>query len=112
MGTPHITKKEGPKRRGTLHTKQNTTCMVCVWVEPSVAINITTETLSYRSKLGPDLFFIILDMELEQQVERIRGRHGDDESAVRRMKVHNYILKHCNFFLFSSFTSNVNQRLK
>ena len=62
--------------------------MVCGWVEPSVAINITTETLSYRSKLGPDLVFIILDMELEQQVERIRGRHDEDESAVKMMKVH------------------------
>ena len=62
--------------------------MECGWVEPSVAINITTETLSHRSKLGPDLVFILLDMELEQQVERIRGRHGDDESAVNMMKVH------------------------
>jgi len=39
-----------------------------------------------RSKLGPDLVFIILDMELEQQVERIRGRHDEDESAVNMMK--------------------------
>ena len=62
--------------------------MECGWVEPSVAINITTETLSHRSKLGPDLVFILLDMELEQQVERIRGRHDEDESAVNMMKVH------------------------
>ena len=43
--------------------------------------------LIYRSRLGPDLVFVILDMELEQQVKRIRSRHEGDEDTVEMMKV-------------------------
>jgi len=40
-----------------------------------------------RSKLGPELVFVVLDMEMEQQMERIRGRHGEeDESSVEYLK--------------------------
>ena len=40
-----------------------------------------------RSRLGPDLVFVVLDMTLEQQMDRIRGRHNNDETAVEMMKV-------------------------
>lgn len=39
-----------------------------------------------RSRLGPDLVFVLLDMPCEQQMERIRGRHDNDEMAVEMMK--------------------------
>jgi len=39
-----------------------------------------------RSRLGPDLEFVVLDMDLEQQMARIRGRHDNDEAAVEMMK--------------------------
>ena len=31
--------------------------------------------------------FVVLDMDLEQQMARIRGRHDNDEAAVEMMKV-------------------------
>ena len=37
--------------------------------------------------MGPDLVFVVLDMTLEQQMDRIRGRHNNDETAVEMMKV-------------------------
>merc|ERR1711874_925321 len=39
-----------------------------------------------RSKFGSDLQFVVLDMDLEQQIERIRGRHGDSQEAIDMMK--------------------------
>ena len=48
--------------------------------------NITV-SVSQRSRLGPDLEFVVLDMDLEQQMARIRGRHDNDEAAVEMMKV-------------------------
>ena len=33
------------------------------------------------------MVFVVLDMTLEQQMDRIRGRHDNDEGAVERMKV-------------------------
>merc|ERR1712142_559450 len=39
-----------------------------------------------RKHFGPDLQFIVLDMELEQQVERIRGRHGDNPEIIEMQK--------------------------
>jgi len=38
-----------------------------------------------RSRLGPDLVFVVLDMQLEHQYERIRGRHQTDEATVEIM---------------------------
>ena len=40
-----------------------------------------------RSRLGPDLVFVVLDMELGHQYERIRGRHQTDEATVEIMTV-------------------------
>ena len=40
-----------------------------------------------RSRLGPDLTFVVLDMSWEDQVERLRGRHGEDENALRILSV-------------------------
>ena len=43
--------------------------------------------LLFRAEFGPDLQFVVLDMDLEQQVERVRGRHGDNQEAIQKMKV-------------------------
>jgi hypothetical protein len=40
-----------------------------------------------RSELGPDLLFVVLDMELENQMDRIRKRHHGDDTATEIMKV-------------------------
>ena len=40
-----------------------------------------------RSRLGPDLVFVVLDMQLEHQFERIRVRHQTDEATVEIMTV-------------------------
>eukprot|EP00091_Calanus_sinicus_P007752 TRINITY_DN18998_c0_g1_i1.p1 TRINITY_DN18998_c0_g1~~TRINITY_DN18998_c0_g1_i1.p1 ORF type:complete len:119 (-),score=49.30 TRINITY_DN18998_c0_g1_i1:62-418(-) len=39
-----------------------------------------------RSKLGPDLVFVVLEMSLADQQERIRKRHKGDEAAVELLK--------------------------
>ena len=42
----------------------------------------------FRSRLGPDLTFVVLDMDWEDVVERLRSRHGYDETvAVRQFQV-------------------------
>ena len=40
-----------------------------------------------RSLLGPKLEIVVLEMTLEEQMERIRGRHEGSENAVDMMKV-------------------------
>ena len=35
-----------------------------------------------RSRLGPDLTFVVLDMAWEDLEERLRSRHGGDETAL------------------------------
>jgi len=40
-----------------------------------------------RSQLGPELEIVVLEMSLEEQMERIRGRHEGSEDAVDMMKV-------------------------
>ena len=40
-----------------------------------------------RSLLGPELEIVVLEMTLEEQVERIKGRHEGNEDAVQMMKV-------------------------
>ena len=35
--------------------------------------------------------FVVLDMTLEQQMDRIRGRHDNDEAAVEMMKVGTFL---------------------
>merc|ERR550517_909011 len=39
-----------------------------------------------RSLLGPELEIVVLEMTLEEQVERIKGRHEGNEDAVQMMK--------------------------
>merc|ERR1719391_1805143 len=39
-----------------------------------------------RSQLGPDLEIVVLEMSLEEQMERIRGRHEGNQDAVQMMK--------------------------
>ena len=41
----------------------------------------------FRSQLGPELEIVVLEMTLEEQMERIRGRHEGSENAVDMMKV-------------------------
>ena len=38
-----------------------------------------------RSKLGPNLLFVVLHMTKEDQASRIKARHGDDESFVNML---------------------------
>ena len=35
-----------------------------------------------RSKMGPNLIFIVLHMRKEDQIERLKARHGDDETLL------------------------------
>ena len=44
--------------------------------------------------MGPDFMFVVLHMELEDQMVRIRKRHHGDEGAVEIMKVLDYYLSH------------------
>ena len=37
--------------------------------------------------MGPDLQIVVLNMSLEDQMERVRSRHGGHESAVDFAKV-------------------------
>jgi len=39
-----------------------------------------------RKKFGPDLQFVVLDMPLEQQLERVKGRQGDDPETIAMFK--------------------------
>merc|ERR1719430_198206 len=39
-----------------------------------------------RSLLGPELEIVVLEMTLEEQMERIKGRHEGNEDAVQMMK--------------------------
>ena len=54
-----------------------------IWLISIVLYNL----LLFRAEFGPDLQFVVLDMDLEQQVERVRGRHGDNQEAIQKMKV-------------------------
>ena len=45
------------------------------------------QRLLSRKKFGPDLEFVVLDMELEQQLERVKGRQGDDKETIEMFKV-------------------------
>ena len=40
-----------------------------------------------RSQFGPELQIVVLDMAVEDQMERLRGRHGGDVAAVDMFKV-------------------------
>ena len=48
-------------------------------------------TWSCRSQLGPDLQIVVLDMALEEQMERVAERNKGEESAVEMCKVGNAI---------------------
>ena len=37
--------------------------------------------------MGPELQIVVLDMSLEEQIERVRKRHGGDERIVEFAKV-------------------------
>ena len=67
---------------------------------PQSLILVPSETLSgrdlihfpiycpiLRSQLGPELEIVVLEMTLEEQMERIRGRHEGSENAVDMMRV-------------------------
>ena len=43
--------------------------------------------MSLRSQLGPELQIVVLDMALEDQMERVRERNKGEESAVELCKV-------------------------
>ncbi len=49
----------------------------------AVAMSVNTRRWRdfVRSRLGPDLTFVVLDMAWEDLVERWRSRHGADETA-------------------------------
>ena len=40
-----------------------------------------------RRHLGPDLEVVVLEMTLEEQMERIKSRHDGNDNAVQMMKV-------------------------
>ena len=40
-----------------------------------------------RTRMGPDLVFVVLDMSMEDQIERLRKRHKGDETALQTLKV-------------------------
>ena len=56
-------------------------------------------TLLLRSQLGPDLEIVVLEMSLEEQMERIRGRHEGNQDAVQMMKVLTFGPIYCSYVL-------------
>ena len=46
-----------------------------------------------RRHLGPDLEVVVLEMTLEEQMERIKSRHDGNDNAVQMMKVLLYFRK-------------------
>ena len=40
----------------------------------------------YRSKLGSDVMFVLLEMDVEGMLERVRKRHNGQEKAVESLK--------------------------
>ena len=55
----------------------------------AVALVVNTRRLRdlVRSRLGPDLTFVVLDMAWEDMEERYRTRHVGNETALRMMMV-------------------------
>ena len=45
-----------------------------------------------KSELGPELIFCVLNMTKEDQMARIKARHGDEESSVNEMLLNAYDL--------------------
>ena len=41
----------------------------------------------YRSRLGPDLVFVILNMDMEEVKKRVKARHHGDDQANEMMEV-------------------------
>ena len=50
-------------------------------------------TVFTRRHLGPDLEVVVLEMTLEEQMERIKSRHDGNDNAVQMMKVLQYFRK-------------------
>ena len=46
-----------------------------------------TNLVFCRSQLGPDLQIVVLDMALDDQIERVKKRHKGEESAIEMCKV-------------------------
>ena len=46
-----------------------------------------TNLVFCRSQLGPDLQTVVLDMALDDQIERVKKRHKGEESAIEMCKV-------------------------
>ena len=42
---------------------------------------------TFRGWMGPELQIVVLDMSLEEQLDRVRKRHAGHESAVDMAKV-------------------------
>ena len=42
---------------------------------------------TFRGWMGPELRIVVLDMSLEEQLDRVRKRHAGHESAVDMAKV-------------------------
>ena len=42
---------------------------------------------NFRSRLGPDLEFVVLEMDLEMIKNRVRSRHDNDEGATQMLMV-------------------------
>ena len=48
---------------------------------------LLTNLVFCRSQLGPDLQTVVLDMALDDQIERVKKRHKGEESAIEMCKV-------------------------
>ena len=53
---------------------------------------------NFRSILGPDLVFVVMDMDIEDVRKRVATRHGGHEGAVEMMTV-NFLLIFNDIFL-------------
>ena len=48
---------------------------------------MNTHACYYREKLGPELVFVVLNLELEVMEKRVNERHQGDQGALDMMKV-------------------------
>ena len=48
---------------------------------------VTTYSWYFRDKLGPELVFVVLNLELDVMENRVNERHQGDQGALEMMKV-------------------------
>ena len=60
-------------------------CQECYQVREGYRMN--THACYYREKLGPELVFVVLNLELEVMEKRVNERHQGDQGALDMMKV-------------------------